>query len=187
MALATIPDLQARAGRDLTDDEAARADTLLADVSAAVQIRTGQKFLRAEYTIRTRLKRGYVTLPQRPVHTVDSVTDRFDNELAHTFDGIDRVYVTHRPVGCPPIQVVDIVYDAGPDTVPDAIVGVVCSIALRSIGIDPLDTGMTSETIDGYTYMIGGAAASGPFGVLPDEAAILDAYTRRGQTIRTAW
>jgi hypothetical protein len=187
MALATAADLQYRAGRSLTDDEAERVDAVLEDVSAAVQIRTGQKFERADYELRTRVKRGFVRLPQRPVHSVDAVTDRFGNAVSHTFDGIDRVYITHIPYGCPPIQVVDITYDAGPDSVPDAIIGVVCSIALRAVGVDPLGTGMQQETIDGYSYTIGAAAAGGPFGVLPSEAQILDAFTRRGQTIQVAW
>lgn len=184
MSLATDSDLEARLGRDLTDDEAARATAVLEDVSNSVILWTGQKFERDTYLLRTRVKRGYVRLPQRPVHDVDSVTDRFDNAIGFTFDGIDRVYVNCFCSGRPPIQVVDIAYDAGPDEVPSPIVGVVCSIALRTLGVNPTEGAVTREAIDGYSYSIGSAGGAGSYGLLPDEYRILRPYRRVGGTIR---
>src|SRR5690554_2030050 len=137
MALAADHDLTGRLGRDLTDAELARSGDLLDDVSAAVQLYTGQKFARDDYTWRTRLVGRYARLPQRPVHSVDSVTNIDDEAITYEWDGLDRVYVTAslaRPL------VVDITYDAGPDTVPADLVGVVSAIALRSLGVDPSTT-----------------------------------------------
>lgn len=184
MSLATTDDLEARLGRDLTADELARSAAVLSDVSDSVILYTGQKFERDTYLLRTRVKRGFVRLPQRPVHDVDAVTDRFENDVAFTFDGIDRVYIDCYRSGCAPIQVVDITYDAGPDAVPAAIVGVACSIALRTLGTDPTEAAKTREAIDGYSYSIGSAGGAGSYGLLPDEYRILRSYRRVGGSMR---
>lgn len=190
MALATTADLEARLGRDLTADELAQADTLLDDVSEAVILHTGQKFARAVYELRTRVKRGVVRLPQKPVHSVDAVTDRFDNPITFTWDGLDKVHVNcGQFTGSPPIQVVDVTYDAGPDTVPQAIVGVVCAIALRALGVDPTETAVTQESVDGYAFTIGSAGGGRAYGVLPSESRILNQFKGRRNigSIQVAW
>lgn len=186
MTLAGTEDLEARLGRTLTDDEAARAETVLADVSNSVVLYTGQKFTRDDYTLRARVRRSFVRLPQRPVHSVDTVTDRFANTVTFTWDGLDRVYVDCNRDGCAPIQVVDITYDAGPDEVPEVIVGVVCSIALRTLGMDPTEGAVTREAIDGYSYSIGSTGGAGAYGILRDEKRALDAFRRPVGSIRVA-
>lgn len=188
MTLATDSDLEARLGRSLTSEEAERVDALLVDVSGSVQIHTGQRFERADYTFRSRVKRGFVRLPQRPVHSVDTVTDRFENDVEYEWDGMDRVYVTRLcPTGLAPLQIVDVTYDAGPDEVPEAIVGVVCNIALRTLGVDPTGTGISQESIDGYAYTIGSVGGAGAYGVLPAEAGVLASFRRPLGAIKVAW
>lgn len=184
MTLATTADLEARLGRSLTADEAARATAVLDDVSAAIQSYTGQRFSRGTYRVRSRVRRGAVRLSQRPVHDVTAVTDRFGNPVEHSWDGLDRVHIntTCRPGA--PIQVVDITYEAGPDQPPADIVGVACNVALRALGADPLDSGVVSESIDGYSYRLGLVGGAGSYGVLPDEARVLDRYRRPYGTIR---
>lgn len=189
MTLATTDDFQARLGRDLTDDETARAEALLADVSAAVKIRTTQTFELAETTVRLRIRRDGVRLPQSPVHGVTAVTDIDGNDISFEWDGLDRVALTNRTLAvdfadiCTPVTVVDVTYEHGYEDVPEAIIGVVCSIALRAFGVAPTDAAYSQESIDGYSYTIGSAGAAGPFGVLPYEAEILDAYRKPPQTI----
>lgn len=190
MALATEADLEARLGRDLTDEEAAQADALLGDVSAAIEIYTGRKFHRDTYQLRTRVKRGRVRLPYRPVHDVASVTDRFGDSVRWEWDGIDTVFVDCCAApGQAPLQVVDITYDGGPDDVPPAILGIVCAIALRSLGVDPTEASITQESVDGYAFTIGSTGGGRAFGVLPSEAKILAKFT--GPTgvgsMRVAW
>lgn len=185
--LATPADVEARLERQLTSGELSQMDALLADVSSAVQIRTGQKFVRAEHQLRTRVKRGVVRLPQRPVHDVGSVTDRFGNDISFEWDGLDRVHVRTVRTGRAPLQVVDVTYDAGYDDPPPAIVGVVCAIALRSLGVDPTETSIRQEQIDGYQYTVGGTGSGRAYGVLPDEAEILRRFTRPYGTIQAAW
>jgi hypothetical protein len=186
----TIDDLEVRLGRALTDAEVDQAQPLLDDVFGAVQIRTGQKFIQAEYVLRTRVKRGYVRLPQRPVNDVESVfdTDTTPNALEFTWDGMDRVYVhtTTRPNRAP-VQVVDVTYDAGPEEVPSAIIGIVCSIAARALGVNPTEGSVTQESIDGYAYTIGSAGGARAYGILPAEASILDAFRRPVGNIAVAW
>lgn len=187
MALATTDDLEARLGRPLTADEFARAPAVLADVSASIRARTGQTFERGTHELRARVKRGMVRLSQRPVHDVTTVTDRHGTAVAHEWDGLDRVYVdTLCLPGRAPVQVVDVTYDAGPDEAPADVVGVACSVALRTIGADPLEGGVVSESIDGYSYRLGSAAGAGSYGLLPAEADILARYTRPYGNIRVA-
>jgi len=195
MSLATDDDLANRLGRALTDDELASSEAILAEVSGAVILYTGQKFIRDDWTWRTRVKRGIVRLPQRPVHSVDSVTDIDGNDIAYTWDGLDRVHVnalsgSFQINGTTRIdQVVDVTYDAGPDEVPTDIVGVVVAISLRTLGLDPMEGAVTSESIDGYSYRIGAAGGAGSYGVLPAEASILDHFKGASKigTIRVAW
>src|SRR5688500_11157098 len=73
-ALATKADLAARLGRDITCEEDARLDALLADASALIRAYTGQDFAEttdAEVTLRA--SGGMIRLPQRPVTSVESV------------------------------------------------------------------------------------------------------------------
>lgn len=190
MALATDADLEARLGRPLTDDESAQADALLEDVSAAIEVHTGRKFHRGTYQMRARVKRGRVRLPNRPVHDVASVTDRFGDSVRWEWDGIDTVFVDCCAApGRAPLQVVDITYDGGPDTVPPAIVGIVCAIALRSLGVDPTEAAITQESVDGYAFTIGSAGGGRAFGILPAEAKILSRFTGASGvgSMRVAW
>src|SRR5690606_28120610 len=115
-------DLEARLGRSLTADEAARAAAVLDDVSAAIQSYTGQRFIRGVYHARSRVRRGVVRLSQRPVHDVTAVTDRFGAPVEHSWDGLDRVFIDTMCRPGAPIQVVDVCYGAGPDQpTPDAV------------------------------------------------------------------
>lgn len=187
--LFTVDDVEARLGRDLTAAETARSDGLIADVSAAVRARTGQQLTEATSTdVRLRVRRGKVRLPQRPVTAVTAIKDVNGNPLTFTWLGDDMVQVQPNldPFSYVPwrngISVVDVTYTHGYATadMPDDIIGVCCSVFARAVGRNPLDSGVTAETIAGYSYTMGAVGAAGGFGLLADEREILDRYRRKG-------
>lgn len=178
----TNEDLEARAGRSLTEVEQLRTDALCEDVSASIIAETGQLFVRAERTWRTRVHREFVVLPQRPVHEVSAVVDLDGNDVSFTFDGIDRVYLARTCRSS-----VDITYEAGDDEVPAIVVGVAANIVLRALGVDPIaDGAVVQESIDGYSHTLGSASGSGAYGLLPREAEILSGFGFRGGSFTVA-
>jgi hypothetical protein len=180
--LATTADLEDRLGRSLTPAEAARADTLLVDASASVRTFTHQQLSQDTSTVRLRVRRGKVRLPQRPVTAVTTVADVNGNQMTFTWVGDETVVVQTNldPFSFEPwrngIAVVDVTYTHGYAMLPDTIIGVVCSVVLRALGRRPEDSGITSETVAGYSYTLGSAAAAGGFGLLPDERDALIGY-----------
>lgn len=187
----TADDIEARLGRAFQDSEQSRVDWLIADVIASLQVFTGQLFTRDDYTFRARVKRRTVRLPQRPVHSVDSVTNIDGDDVDFTWDGLDKVRVATIASDfegdlCAP-AVVDVTYDAGPDEFPPALVGVVSNIVLRALGVDPTEAGMSQESIDGYSYTVGSVGGAGAYGILPAEARVLAAFGgRKIGTIRVS-
>lgn len=180
--LASVDDLAARLGRELDDDETARIEALLADASAAVRSYTGQQFTRESTTSRLRVAGRSLRLPQRPVIGVSAVADVDGNDVSFSWYagevlGIDSLAY---PTG----GWVDVTYEHGYEEVPADVVAVVCNVALRAFGVAAGQSGLASETIGTYSYSIGGAAASGPLGMLADERQVLDSYRR---AYGTAW
>jgi hypothetical protein len=185
--LATVLDLELRVGRELDDDERARAEVLLDDASAAVRGYTGQQFTRSDSLVRLTPKDGRVRLSQRPVVVVASVNDVDGNALPFTLVG-DRVTLSSTITSWERNGVyvgpVDVTYTHGYEEIPGDVVAVVCQIAGRAFGTKSEDAGFTGETVQGYSYTVGGAAAAGPLGMLEDEKRVLDRYRRRGGAIR---
>lgn len=192
-ALATTDDLADRLGRSFSADEAAQAALLLDDASAAVRGHTGQQFTEDTTTERLRVRNGRVRLAQLPVTDVDGVTDIDGNDVAFTWDGGERLDVSSsvpdnwawepRKSG---LAYVDVTYTHGYATIPDVIVAVVCQMAGRALGRPADETGVTQESIAGYSYTVGAAAAAGAVGMLADERAVLDRYRRIGGMAWTA-
>ena len=185
--LASLSDLQARLSTDISDN--VRASQLLRDASAAVRSYTGQQFTQETTTVRLKVKRGQVKLPQRPVAAVTAVVDMNDNTILFDWHAGDRVTVQRNldTFASVPwqngIEWVDVTYTHGYTTVPDDIVSVVCQIAGRAYGTSPDASAMSSETIGSYAYSTGGAAASGAVGMLAGERAILDRYKRHVSSV----
>jgi hypothetical protein len=142
-----------------------------------------------------RVRRGKVKLPQRPIIAVTSVVDANANPILYSWDGIESVNVASNldswsfEPWVDGIRTAVVTYTHGYDPIPDDIVGVVCSIVMRALGREPVDAGITSESIQGYSYSIGVVGAAGAFGMLNSEMAILDAYCRTAGPISTmpAW
>jgi len=189
--LATVDDIEARLGRELTTAEDIRVGALLDDVSAAVRSYTGQSFTSEETTVRLAPRNGTVTLPQRPVTAVDSVKTVDGDDLVFTWWSGTKVKVGVNAlnwfeVNGSPTQPVDITYTHGYDDVPADIVAVVCQIVGRAMTKPADESGYTQESIAGYSYSLGAASAAGPLGMLADEKAVLDRYRRPGASARMA-
>ncbi len=185
--LLTDGDLEARLGRDLTDEEAERSPAIAEDVSASIRAYTGQTFDLEETTELVKIRRtGVAILTQRPVVSITEVKDHNDNDVTYTWiTSDDRVHLSPQvpdtfsfvPYSTPLSKVL-VTYEHGYETIPAAVVGVACSVALRALGQAPTDGGMVEEQIDSYRYRLGSAAGSGGFGLLPDEKATLEPYRR---------
>lgn len=184
--LTTYQEVEARLGRTLTPDEQTRVDTLIIDASAAVRLVTGQDFDEATTTKRLKVKRRKVRLPQRPVTAVSAVIDINANPVLFTWLGDDSVQVGRNvpdDFGWNPwrtdVSVVDVTYTHGYAATPDVVVAVVCGIVLRAFGTNPTATGVQQESIGGYSYSIGAAAAAGGVGMLPAEREALRPFGPR--------
>lgn len=72
--LASEGDVKAALGRDLTTEESARVGAILDKTSELFRLRSGQQFTFGTSAVRLRVVADKVTLTQRPVVSVESVT-----------------------------------------------------------------------------------------------------------------
>lgn len=206
--LATVEDLEARLGRDLTEEEAARAGALLADASALVRGWTRQDFsLVVGDEVVLRPVGTVVRLPQRPVQAVASVVATGGSEVipdvplpagAWTWDGIDKVdiwppdtsWLPSLPEAWADGALVDtyrITYDHGDAEVPADVVAVVCAMVLRTLLAPSPVAGMVSERIGLYNYQLQQSTGSVGATVMmtADDRKALVRYRRTATTIQT--
>lgn len=190
--LATLQDLQNRIGRDLTVEETRLASTLLRDASAAVRLYTGQTFTRVvDDAHPIRVRNGRVKLPQRPAISVASVTaTALDQTLAPIifwWDGLQTIILNPNVPNWfawepfrHDVYTVIVTYTHGyaDGELPPALVGLVTQITGRALGTELIQSGITTESIAGYSYGLGAAAAAGGFGLLPAEKDALDHFRR---------
>lgn len=182
--LATLDDLAGRLGRDLTDEEEARAGALLDGASARVRAYTRRKlsFIEDDQVVLRGLGRE-IRLPNHPVHAVTSVSPLgcggTPSSVGWCWDGSTRVTAD---VYASAYQVT---YTHGHDPVPDDIVDVVCAVALRSLLSPSPIPGMVSERIGAYNYQLqqGAGAPGASVRLSGDDMAALDIYRRRAGTI----
>lgn len=180
MALATVEQLEARLGRALEDPspERTRATALLDDASAVVIAETGRDFAVGEQTVRLRARGKKVRLP-RAASAVSEVVGVGDDPSALEFTWYAGTVVDLAAV---PLEGwVDVTFTVG--EVPAVVVAVVCQMAARALGVKPDDAGVQSESVGGYSYTVGAAAAAGAVGMLPDERRALRALGPLGSTI----
>lgn len=199
-ALASQADLEARFGRDLIAEEAARVEALLADASALVRSYTGQTFEQVDdETVTLRAVGGRITLPRRPVREVSRVVAIGGVALPDftvadwLFDGIDTVRIGD---GASVINLPEawwdedgypgtyqVTYSHGYAEVPPDVVAVVCGMATRVLQ-NP--SNLRSETVGSYsvTYTIPATGEALGINLSRYEKQILDRYRRRASTIR---
>lgn len=183
----TLDDLLVRLATTPADEKLPRLQALLDDAWAAVVARTGQTFEEATSTdVVLKVRRGKVRLPQRPVTDIASVTDANDNPLVYTWDGDVTIELSTLDLSWAiepyrlGIRTVKVTYTHGYTTIPDDVIAVVCQMAGRAFGVSPERTGYNQEQTGPYMVGIGTAAASGAIGMLSEEKAVLDRYTRQG-------
>lgn len=192
--LATVADLAAILGRTFTPAQEAQAERLLELASAAVRATTGQDITRATTTDTFSIRRadpvlhrcaGVVTLPQRPVVDITSVS--VDGAVTQDWwqDGSDlllRSWSWGRPPAAHRPPQVTVTYTHGFDPVPDDIAAIVLQAANRAI-VNPSQ--LRAETVGGesLTYLVphGGEA----LGVLLSEVEkrALRRYKRTSGTV----
>lgn len=145
--LASITDVQAALGRNLTSDETAKVGALLDKASELFRWRSGQQFTAGTSTVRVRNRSGIVTLMQRPVTAVVSVTDDDGGVLEFDWDSGAQFHVSSTS------KYVTVTYSYG-GAVPDLVRLTVAEIAKKVLMISPnAQTGMTSsmETTGPFT------------------------------------
>lgn len=200
--LATVADLEARLGRELTEEEAARAAAMLADASALVR-----DFTRQELTAVTgdaivlRPVGVLLRLPQRPVTAVASVSavgsdgSTVGALTGWSWDGRDKISLSCAgPSGSwppgwrgPGPDTYQVLYDHGFDPVPPGVVAVVCAMVLRTLLSPSLTAGMVAERIGSYNYQLqqgGGAPGATVVMTAADEKALARYGPRRSGTIQ---
>lgn len=194
--LCVVADIENRLGRVLTDAEVMRVTALIADASASIRNYTRQTITEETTTDVLRIRNGRVRLPQRPVTAVTTVVNVNGDPVIYQWDGADMLAASSNVPDSwawvpwrNGINNLTVTYTHGYATVPDDIVAVCCSIVMRSLGREPVDAGLQSETIQGYSYTLGAIGAAGAVGLLQSEKDILDAYCRVGGQINTmpAW
>ncbi|MFM9703595.1 hypothetical protein [Streptomyces galilaeus] len=194
-SLVTVADLAARLGRTLTPTQELQAQALLDDASSVVRAYVRLDITRATTTDTFTMRRadpllhrcgGVVTLPQRPVVDIASVsvngtamTDWWqdDNEILVRAWAWDQPPAAHRP------PQVTVTYTHGWDPVPGDIQAIVMQAANRVL-VNP--SGIRSETVGGesVTYLI--PAVGEYLGALLSntEKKVLDRYRRTAASVR---
>lgn len=179
MALATIADVEARLGRDLTVQETAQATAWLNDASALFINRAIQKFEVGESTVRLFPKNGVVRLAQRPVISIVSVEDINGVPVDYTWDGFQTLFDVFTAV---PLAVT---YEHGSADIPDDVVAVVAGMVARTISIAPeAATGITEQTTGPFSQKYAAWAVGQQVMMSPAEQAVADSY--RTKNIGTA-
>jgi hypothetical protein len=188
--LLSVAALADRLGRDLDATEARRAPAVIEDVSAAIRMETGQFFSHMTSEVALKVRHGLIRLPQRPVLDVNEVSDVDGRRgLAWDWDGGDLIEVWEGDLGFDfepstrsSLRAV-VSYEHGYDDPPPDVMGVAASVCLRTLGQAPTVSGIQSESIGGYSYSVGVIGASGAFGFLDAEQAVLRRYKRSAGTI----
>ncbi len=135
--LANVDDLADAMGRALTETEIAQASGLLRSASARVRAFCHNRAISRvdDDQVVLRPTGDRIRLPNRPVHSITSVTPIGDDGQPVTdeftgweWDGGDQLKITGL---CPTARAYQIVYSHGHDIVPDIIVTIVAGAAAR--------------------------------------------------------
>jgi len=171
MALATIANVEARLGRSLTAGETTKANAWLTDASAMFVQRAVQQFEVGNSVIRLFPRDGVVRLVQRPVITVNSVTDLDGNTIDFTYDGFQSLYElgSYTPV--------KVDYDHGSATIPDDVVAVVAGMVVRTLQI-PADAaaGIQQQSVGPFSQSYANWAVGGQVLMSPSDIELANAY-----------
>jgi hypothetical protein len=165
--LASATDVATVLGRDLTAEETARVEPILDKASELFRRESGQQFTAGTSDNRLRVRHGSdVFLPQRPVVSVESVTDDDGNDVAYTSRG-----QVVRLTSVSTLSYVLVEYTHGGD-VPDLVRLAVAEIAAVVLRVDSealAGKSQTQETTGPFSrqssyasWAIGGATRLSP-------------------------
>lgn len=175
--LASVTDVKAALGRDLTTDETARVGAILDKASELFRAEARQQFTAGRSEVRVKVNGGRVFLRERPVTEVHSVTDEAGNPVAYTrFKQWLDV-----PKGSHAFVIVD--YSHG-GTVPDLVRLTIADVARQVLSINPnAAEGVTqySEATGPFTeqYTYATWAQGGATRLAPDDLAIARKFRPR--------
>ena len=192
--LATVADMQVRLGTEFDAAQSAMMYAILSDVSNTLRLRLGMNAFDAgphTTTFSVVPRAGSldpITISR--LATVTSVTASNGSQLSFekvgetiSFSGLTL------PWNIEPLtsgQEVTIVYTTNP--IPLSLIqGLVCQIAGRAFGTKSTDSGLSQEAIEGYSYQVGSAAASGPIGLLPSEEKTISLLRGMVHKPRSIW
>jgi len=172
--LASANDVAESLGRDLTTEESTKVESILDKASELFRLRSGQQFTAGSSLVRLKVNGGVVRLPQRPVVSVESVTDDEGYPVGYTRFGsvLTTVLRSH--------QFVRVSYTHGGD-VPDVVRLCIADIARKVLEIPADARGGLSQfsTTDG-PFSNSGTYASWAVGgqtmLAPDDAALADTF-----------
>jgi hypothetical protein len=179
MALATIADIEARLGRELTATEDTQAAAWLEDASSMFVQRAIQKFEVSSSVVRLFPRDGVVRLVQRPVIEIDSVTDLDGVELDYTYDGFQSLYDlgSYTPVR--------VTYDHGSATIPDDVVAVIAGMVVRTVLIpDDAAAGIQQQSVGPFSQSYANWAVGRQVLMSPSDVEVANYY--RDKTFRSA-
>jgi len=179
--LASDTDVVAALGRALTSDEALRVGAILDKASELFRLHSGQQFTAGNSIVRLRVVGQRVTLPQRPVVSVESVVTDDDLDTAITFRPPFKQSVRLESVWGG--DLVRVAFTHG-GVVPDLVRLTVADVTRKVLEIDPNAVqGKTqhSETVGPFTEQDTYAtwAQGGQTMLAPDDKAIAESYRVR--------
>lgn len=175
--LASVEDVKAAFGRDLTSDETARVGAILEKASELFRLESGQQFTSGRSEVRVKVNGGRVYLRQRPVTNVHSVKDDYGRDVpfTHFKQWLTVPRISHEFV------IVD--YSHGGD-VPDLVRLTIADVARQVLSIDPkasrgLSSAMevTGPFTDQHTYAVW--AQGGATRLAPDDLAVARSFRVR--------
>lgn len=209
LPLASVADLEALLGRELTEAEATRAEVLLAQASARVRAYTRNMFTFVANDVAVLRPLGtQVRLRNPPITAVHeviavsgygSVPDLLMPSASWSWDGIDLLDVAPPSTGTfvslpelwsdlSALASYRVVYSHGYEEIPDDVVSVVCNMVLRVLLAPSQTPGLVSERIGQYNYQMQQGTGS-PGAVLrlnADDKADLAPYRVSATTIQTS-
>jgi hypothetical protein len=152
-------------------------EALLTRASTRIRRAAGQQISATTSTVRLRVDGGVVTLPGSPVTAVTTVArlaaDGGATITGWQWDGCDRITCV---AVCGDVNVT---YTHGFAIIPDELLELVCSIAVR-LGASPsgggMEAGVRSEQIDDYSVTYASDALETASGLIPGEEAALRAF-----------
>lgn len=181
--LASPDDVVVALGRDLTESEEARVDSVLRKASALFRREARQLFTPGFSDVRLKVNGGRVYLPQSPVTDVTSVVDDDGAAVAYT----RRQQWLRVPLGSDSFVIV--VYAHGDVEVPDLVRTTVAEVAMKVFQLAPeavSGVSQYSETRGPFTESRTYAAWSvgGQTALSPDVVAIARSFR---VTVPTVW